>query len=93
MAGRVQVEVVMPALADRWRPVMVAKVTGEALVMAHLQRDRVKIQPGFRDDQRVKVFVDSCETQGIEQAIRDWERTWEEFTRWRREWMQRLGHW
>lgn len=93
MAGRVQIEVLMPEETQRWRPAMVTKVTREPMVEVLLFRNRYRVKRAFREDLRVQLFRGFCDQEGVAETIREWPRMWEEFTRARREWMQRLGIW
>lgn len=93
MAGVFQVEVRMPVLRDRWRPAMVAAVTEEPMVEVHLERNRVRVRPGYTKDSRVQLFLDACDCEGIDSAITNWTEIRREWNRWRSDWGQRAGLW
>jgi hypothetical protein len=73
MAARFLVEVQLPNVATSWQPAMVRKVGREVMVEVHRYKNRVRIVPGFENDNRAQLLWMACRNEGVEQACLCWE--------------------
>lgn len=73
MAQQFRVEVQLPTVATSWQPAMVRKVTREPMVEVHRYKNRVRIVPGFEEDNRAQLLYLACRNEGVEQACLCWE--------------------
>jgi hypothetical protein len=94
MAQNFHVQVELPTDQKSWQPAMVRKVGGDVLVEVHRYKNRVRVVPGYQDDNRARVLFWACRTEGVEQACLCWSDIWAEWSApatdpYRPAWMQR----